>query len=339
MSRRRRRATARIRRRPRRPWTVSNLVHNIGVPVASMLANSWSQTQVTRRRNGTDRSGVTNQYDVKTIYRKGRMSRGKKRAWKRFVRKSHAAAMKLTGTKSVVFNSSITRGWPNLENTDELSQDTSVFALYGLAGTNTVMCAAMNDIKRLTENDTQTDNWNERCIIGSATLDITFHNHGTNKLEVDVYTMYVRGDHGSSPCVDGGNNDAGTTPINGAGLPLLMFSNTAAATRGSTPFQHPGFLKLGYTVIKKVKHFVAPGEVFTHQIRDPRNRIIAHRTVSSANGDFCWSGVTKLLMFQVKAVAGSAGEDFNANLYTIGGTRTYSYKVFQDNQDKDQLFL
>lgn len=280
---------------------------------------------------------MTNQYDVKTIYRKKRMPRYKKRAWKRFVYKSHSAAMKLVGTKSVVFNSQILRGWPNNGNNDPTTSDTAAVALYGMSGTDTVMCYGMDDVKKIANNDTQTDNWREKFIFGSAALDVTFHNHGTNKLEVDVYTIYCKGDHYSSPCLDGSNNDAGTTSINIAQNPLLFFSNNAAATRGATPWQFPGWLKLGYTVIKKVKHFVSAGEVFTHQMRDPRNRIMRKSTIDSSQSDFCWSGVTKLLLFQVKAVAGALGVENNSNLYTIGATRTYSYKVFQDNGDQDNL--
>lgn len=268
---------------------------------------------------------MTNQYDVKTIYKRKSMPYRKKKRWIRTIRTNRALQMKSLATRSVVRNSTIIADYnPGLED----AQAFSVAALYGYNGTDVLNNeVGMSDIQNITQNDGDINDQADKFVFASACLDLTFNNVGTNKLEVDVYTVYCNGrQHGANFSGDQSYVNA-NTPTIGGGASLELND------RGATPFSFPGMSSLGHRVMKKVKHFVGAGEVFTHQVRDPRNVWINNYELQrfTPGTVFAKKGLTKYLLFIVKRVPGSEG-----NIqYRIGCTRSYSYKVLKENKTQD----
>lgn len=295
-----------------------------GARLAMRARRSWTQTRT--RPRGTVGVGVTNQYDAKWIYRKKTMPRGKKRAWKRTVRKDMALTLKKLGTTSIVRNNTLSGTWAGS------SQRIARVHLYGLSGNNIgTEEVGTNDLQDISIADPAINEQTEAAFFGSGVLDCTFHNTGNTKLEVDVYTVYNRGfTHGSSYGVDLVSADivTGTT-----GAPALDFNGS---TRGVTPFQLPYLSKMGKKIINKKKFFMSPGEVFTWQMRDPRNHYIKTQDISRTES-YVKPGITKTVLFFIKNVAGTS--DVTDNSYAIGCTRTYSYKVLQNNKDYNNLIV
>lgn len=293
--------------------------------VARAVGRGYSRTKT---RNENKGQGVTSQYDRRQIYRRKPMPRYKKKRWVGFVKKTNAVNLSKLGTKSIVFNDVFGEA-----TASPLFQYAHCVALYGYAGSpdNATNEIGWQDVRRIGNNDITTDNYTEKFVFSSAILDTTFHNTGTTKLEVDVYEIMCTGrNHGASWLQDYIVVQSATGAIDGVGTSLNL------QQRGVTPFEFGGLSKLGYKIAKKTKFFSGPGEVFTYQMRDAKNRWVNGYDLYrfSAGSVGVHHKMTKCLVFIAKSVPGTPA-DQNGN-YSIGCTRTYKYKVLLGNSDANE---
>lgn len=272
--------------------------------------------------------GVTNDRDAVLQYRRKRMPWGKKRKWVKFVKMVEAVERKNEGTKTAIRNSTITASW------NDTTQFMAAATLYGLRGTDTSFSVGNNDVSTIFSADSGTDSPFEFGRFTSAVMDVTLTNSGTNRLEIDVYEILFYGQQAGINLLQ----DL-TTGLTGIGLPGAGYAALSTSTRGLTPFDVTAFCARGYRIIKKTKYFIAPNNIMTYQIRDPKDRkldgSVLYGVGAASNGQ--WKGVTRNLLFVGKAVPGStftAVPPPNANIFNIGVTRTYKYKLDGDTTDE-----
>lgn len=288
------------------------------------LKTSANEVMAKSRRN-IFAPGVTNQYDVKTIYRKRRMPRRKRRQWVKAVKKHRAIALKSVGTRTAIKNGTIGGAFQGD------AQYIVSAALYGLYGINDWgVNQGYRDMYDILNGDTtgDVDAMNEKCLFTSGVMDLTFNNIGDTKLEVDIYHIRV-GDSTVSERLDATYGTALANTDNNSSTPVTT------QTRGWTPFEATVASSRGVRVYKKIKHFVGVGEVFTHQIRDSKNHMMNGSKLWNNSvidqGLYNWVGKSQYLFFIVKAVPGTDAEA--QSNFRVGVTRVYKWKVFEDNQD------
>lgn len=252
------------------------------------------------------------------------MPRSKRLRWIRSKRRFTAHLASSVGTRRVVFNSSISNGVTN-ENQGYISS-----ALLGWKGGADTPGhqSGFNDVQRIYAGEVSGGALNSGAsgcmLITSAVLDTTFHNTGDKQLEVDMYEIYC----GGNKPVDQADlatilDDFDLDVPDGVGTSIQLNQ------RGVTPFECPRLAASGLKIYKKTKYFVQSGEVFTYQMRDPRNHWVSLRQL--AETDTAQQGfkgkMTKCLLAVMKQVAGS-GSGFSG--FTWGTTRTYRYKIVQN---------
>lgn len=305
--------------------------------------------RVSRQRFRTSGTGVTDHYDRKQVYRKRRMPRFRRRRWKAFSRKVKFVAEKEYGTRTVVFNRSIT-----FNNANAGFQCLGYVYLYGNQSTD----SWANDINSIGALETQqainapTVDYNvdktTKVMFQSAILDITVRNtsfitltglgDSSLRLEVDAYELSV-----NTPAINvltaritvnelfgDGSTDTFTIPGAASGL--------AIQNRGATPFDIPMALsRYRIKIWKKTKYILNNGESFTYQVRDPKRRVITHQNMIADQG-FNKRGWTRIIYFIAKllpgTVLGAAAGQATEQL-TVGATRKYMYKVEGINADGD----
>lgn len=308
---------------------------------ATSLASSYLQGYLARQArkygfNGLGAStkttsgiGVTNQYDRKQVYRKKRMPRRKRRRWVKFVKKVGAVTEKDFGTNTIVRSSlALAEGAIG-------QQGFAAVTLYGKDGVNSGQTVGNGDIANIFSNDLNTKP-SSKFKFCSAVLDVTAVNDTTSEIatdnlgiEVDVYElMYRKVASCDSPVTMWSSN--GAEKINAGAL------NLALTQRGVTPFDLPDILsRYGVTIVKKVKYFLAKGQQFTYQIRNPKSYTWQRDFINDGNDDFMIPYVTKTLLFVIK---GLPGYDLATPKLNIGTTRKYMYKEMEQNDDADNYF-
>lgn len=304
--------------------------------------------------------GVTQQHDVRNVYRKRRMPRRRRRAWKRFSRKVNAVSEKTLGSNTVVFN--LPAGYTQT-NTTAGAHGVYSFALYGnSSGTR----AHMNDLRAISllpNFGDQTAAAGEstfdttKFIFKSGVLDITMVNTSTvnvlvdsvltavpdasMKLEVDVYELissrkWLDSTMAASTVEEMLNRGGAlTTQIGGAGA---GFDNAA---RGVTPWDLPTALSyFRVKILKKTKYFLENRGILTYQIRDPKRHVFNQESMERWN-NVNRPGVTRFVYIIFKKVPGTLplGTLINqsAESMTFGITRKYLYKVEGVTEDRDNL--
>lgn len=287
---------------------------------AQKFANFGSGTMTGTRTSGNSGQGVTTQHDVTQQYRKKRMPRRKRRAWKKFVKKVHAVADTGIGLRTVLFNELAFLALP------PSGQQWGSVLLYGNGGSDTGNENGCEDLQRIFNNDPEWGN-TQRAYFKSACLDITMVNNlpaepvadTVYTMEVDVYKVYFRQVEDDLPNLTSvlsfSTGEVGT--ISGGGSDITM------NTRGATPFALGQFLRRsGMTIINKKKFLIAGGQAATYQHRDPKNRWVAGSDVARVNNEMCLKRTTVGFFIVAKAVDPTA-----ENTLSVRNTRTYTYKV------------
>lgn len=295
-----------------RMYRQAKSAYNSGFTTSSRVA--------TRVKSGT---GVTTQYDAKTVYRRKRMPRKKKKQWRKFVKKVHAAQDSQIATRSVILNNQLQIG--GVGNT---TQTYGSISLYGWRGTNALDNVGSSDIQDIRLKDANTDGAAERYKFITGVLDITANNIGGTDLEVDVYEIGYTGRGvlnnaslqaeyiqalANTPTQPGGSGGAMTAPT--------------ITSRGWTPFNCSLASIKGFKIYKKKKYLLAQGNTFTYQVRDPKAHWVDGNDIQ-VPGEFAKKGLTKLLFFIIKPVTGAVGDTYEM---VVGATRSYHYKIYQDN--------
>lgn len=280
-------------------------------------------------RNGT---GVTTQHDVVTQYTRKRMPRRKKKRWVRKVKAHYAMTTKLLGTTSIVRNSVLGNGFTN----DETNQTYLITHLYGSNGAEVINREnATSDINQILVSDNRVPD-NGKIMFTGACLDMTARNTGTLPLEADMYLIIHNNasKHSSSTEAEIIINNSNTPLQPGAGAGVTDFT---LSNRGVTPFQFPGWTKMGNKIIMKKKYFLPVGSTFTYQWKDSKNYVVDVANIVDFGTNFVYRNMTKTVMIVFKPLVASAVGPGNTARLDVGCTRSYSYKILENNKTYNGL--
>lgn len=254
--------------------------------------------------------GVTVQHDVTTQYRRKKMPRFKKRRYRKSYNLFKSHLLKSKSTRSQVFNNQIQA---NAGGANQQLWCTA--ALYGNLGVSSGSEVGFADMSELAANEGLVGGPSpvlSKYLFSSAVLDLTYTNIGGSTNEVDVYVIYYNGKKLFTNFNDALTQAETATPVIGT-------SGILRSQRGVTPFELPQLLRFGFKIYSKKKYLVRPGESFTYQKRDPRNRYYstAYQQPNSA-----FDKKTHMILFVTKSVDTEASPSCR-----IGVTRTYKYKI------------
>lgn len=299
-----------------------------GIKAVTNRVTSGTWTGTGKTRNGPSSSGVTSNYDKSVQYKRKTAPRKIRRKYKRIYNQNKWALIKKLGTNVFVRNHTISGSWLAGWTTAN-SQRVVNCCIYGLNGAAPgTDSAGYSDINSIAANDERFADDFQSLFFSSAVLDITFRNTGTAfALEVDMYEIIFKGRTSGNDLITDYNQALINTPevIPGTGTNPI----TTLQLRGITPFDCSLASSKGYRVLKKTKYFVPAGQTFTFQHRDPRNHFLSNHYFTSGTGGQ-WNWKTYNLLFVAKPVAGT--DTALLGTFVVGVTRTYHYKILQDNQ-------
>jgi hypothetical protein len=295
--------------------------------------------------------GVTTEHDRQLLYRKKSMPRGKKKKWQAFKRKVKAVAEKELGSRTVLFNKSVS-GTNNISTKHGIA----FVQLYGAKSTQ----SQNNDLDQIYQNENildptalrgETIDPTTKFIFQSAVLDITVRNVSYLSstptvvadfltLEVDIYEITIN-HYANDPATTFNSiqdyfstSSADSKDIGGTGTGIEV------DFRGATPWEIPHALsQFKMKILKKTKYFLTGGRTLTYQYRDPKRRVISRSRMQRLSG--CnMPGWTHHVMMIFKAVPGIAIDATTG--YTekleIGTTRKYLYNITGMNDTRDRYF-
>lgn len=336
-------------------------------PGAKRFRSIGTQTRFAKKKRSTSGVGVTVQHDERRVYRKSKMPRRRRKAWRRKVRMVHAIAEKDYGTNTIVFNKT-----QEYFNTTAGNHCIAIVPLYSMQSGDTTTFLFHNDLNTIglmfnSGNPTAATGGTlqqaTKLLFQSGVLDVTIRNtsgtivtpsSGTTPpvvnqdsslvMEVDVYEMTSGRDwssdlsYGSINSMDRcfANGQADTLNLGGAGTGVDIFF------RGVTPFDVPLALsRYRLKVWKKTKYFLTNGGQFTYQIRDPKRRVVSAQAITDQKGAN-WPGWTRHLFIIAKLTPGATVGNLvsqDAECLQIGATRKYMVKVEGFNEDRDRYFV
>jgi hypothetical protein len=283
-------------------------------------------------KKSSPETGVTAQFDAVTQYRKKNMPRGKKRVWKKFVRKVNAVVDKSLGTRTVIFNNEIT------QLVAPGTQGYMAATLYGFCGQETGQNTGFRDIYRICnkDNDIMTNSTEggnpSKILFKSGVIDLTMRNMGSTAMELDVYEINVYTDDTKesnfTESAISAASETQTIPGGPTGLNLNQ--------RGVTLFDLPNLISQErLKIIKKRKYFLPAGNTATLQHRDPRNHWFNAIDID-VNSDVEYSSyarrkMTIMFVFIPKEITGGT---VGCNLH-VGVTRKYAYTINQSSKAFD----
>lgn len=347
---------------------------NAAVDLRRRYRSVGTQTMTTTRNRRGVRSGigVTTQHDRRLVYKKRRMPRRKRKAWKKFTNKVNAVAEKDYGTRSIVFNRQTTT--TNSSSNPTGQQQVLTFGLYGNQSSTEVQLNDLQYISKL-ENDTGTVSGDAGIAVKDSTLfyfksgilDLTIRNvstlttqvtptniteiNGNCKVELDLYEisiskqLYEKSQDNSTFSAYGSIESCITSMLNEEtvinDLNITGEIKITPQSRGFTPFDATYALsRYGIKIWKKTKYFMPAGDTITYQVRDPKRHVMSRRGLSSIAG--CnRPGITRFIFMVAKLVPGLTQgpntEVGNAQLVlSYGMTRKYTYKVEGANDDRNE---
>ncbi|WP_445772244.1 hypothetical protein [Rheinheimera sp.] len=303
------------------------------------------------RRRQTTGIGVTNEHDRQRVYSKRRMPYRKKRRWRRFVRKINYIAEKELGTRTVVFNRTVTKA-----NSSADQQLNFTVALYG----NKSTLSDMNDINNISALENSSDptaaegistDDTTKLFFQSGIFDMTIRNSSEVNLntlaepvweeapkatlEVDIYEiicsrLFKNSESDLYACFNMAMGDTKDIANATAGIQIQG--------RGCTPWDLPHALSYyGMKILKKTKYRISQGNTITYQMRDPRRHVTSIGYAKDALG-VNRPGWTKFLFIIAKLIPGiTQGPDTDEyrSKIDVGITRKYSYKLEGANMTRD----
>lgn len=279
----------------------------------------WNAGKGLASRNKKSRTGfITQQYDVKTQYRRKRMPRRKRKRWMRQVRKVNHIVDNRLGSQYQMFRSFAT---------GTNSNGTQSFLSAGLFGENgtpaTAFDMGIDDLYNLNLKNGDTGKIN-KFHIKSGVLDIELTNLGgegyNNSLTADVYEIVCRKDLNTQ----GTTAAAGPSDLMNDGFADqdLLGSNTAlgATLPGVTPFQNAEFCR-HFKIIKKTRVLLSVGQTTHFMLRDAKNRTYRY---DSASRPVCSVGWYHGYLIIIQGVV-DIGNYASACKYAMTGQRYYDY--------------
>lgn len=269
--------------------------------------------------------GVTTQHDARLVYRKRRMPWKKRKRYVRGFRRHTAYSLKLLGTRTQLYNIS---GSITTDDSAGISSQCYVaIGMYGQTGadTQTVADKFRHNVGMGHLGDIFSKNGEEgnKLIFGSAVMDITLRNTGTDQFEADAYDIVCRSHNPRANFnADLAIAESSTDAIGSSGQLLLR-------KRGATPFDLSELTKMGYKILTKRKYLLSPGQSCTYQIRDPRNRAVDGGDWLGVGQRWVRRGMTRFVLVVCKNIVGAT----SAPILTYGVTNKYMYKVWESNSD------
>lgn len=265
-----------------------------------------------------DTAPVTAQHEYTTVYRKKRMPSKRKKAWKRFVRKTQAVNLKEAPLRSFVH--------AEANNIYAAANQCGFYAvsMYGDAGPARVQGTStssgkgsMNQMQTLISNVYSTTATARKIRMESACNEITLKNiSGTNAVVVEMYYFKARKHLESDSVIPLAVEDYYADGFNSAEQGFNVGA-ISAVTHGTTPFQSTLFTR-HFKIWKKVRVQLGGGEVASFQIRDPRNHLIqTSDVVRYAANPRRFQGI----FFQIY------GQPDTTGYLTINGTTSAAVKV------------
>jgi len=273
--------------------------------------------------------------DSKLQYRKKYMNKGKKRAWKKFVKKVIAVDYSQADFKTVVFNSSTNA------STSWQYQGYACISLYGNQGTQDGLVNGIlgaQDLAIIRQNEKQNyPSQNPPSVkikmgklqFDKAIIDATIRNTGTVPVEVDIYQISHYGDTSNdfNNFIEGWQN-APSQPIQEMAPTNVAIGDLAL--RGTTLFDKGPALSLNRVKIHSKRKLMLPvgGYAFL-QHRDNKNwnyQIEAE--------DRCGYAIAKKTFHYVFIFKAATATTEDASI-GLGVTRSYRYKTaFGENIDR-----
>lgn len=252
------------------------------------------------------------------------MPRRKKKQWRKFVKKVHAAQDSQIATRSVILNNQLQIG-----GSGNTTQTAGTIYLYGWRGANAFDNVGSSDVRDITQRDVDMDGAGEKYKFVNGVLDITANNIGATDLEVDVYEIGYNGRNiiNQNSLLAQYTQALTQSATQPAGAGGAMTAPTVF-TRGWTPFNASIASAQGFKVYKKKKYLLGQGNTFTYQIRDPKAHWVTGTEIQTG-GEYAKRGVTKMLFIIAKPVTGALGDTYEM---VVGCTRSYHYKIYESNE-------
>jgi len=272
---------------------------------------------------------LTNQYDVQNFYRKRRMPRRKRRAWRKFYKKVASVYRKETSGKS----SLLLRG--QIDGTVAAGQQGCIGAmLFGAANANSTTDFGAADQNYIQDSIAGVAATNVSPLVKSATMDIEITNRGITDyaatLTVDVYKVYC------TRTVTGINaaQVLGWTDLFGQALAMEPTCGGSTDIGGNnvagvSPFMAADFCR-HVKIVSHKRVILSVGQTAEFMLRDPKDHKLFWSNPSSTKGCGLEKGLTKGFMFIFQGVAGT-GTKTQACSYSITCNRTYQVANTADN--------
>lgn len=235
-----------------------------------------SRTGTRNQRNRYSRGGTGTSYqrDSKVVYTRKPAPRRIRKSYRKFAKRVNSVIDATAGTTQLV----LSNGFSVLSGDD--SQNMFAVTLAGVNGTSTNWNGDLNRIMNVRADAQDTGvNVDRKIHMKTMVLDCTFKNDFVtpgviqgdspefrDPVELDIYEFYVKKDAPfTAPEVlltTEQTADVGASLSYGALTPVEV---------GATPFN---FRNVGsyVTITKKTKHFIAPGNSVTYQLRESRNK-------------------------------------------------------------------
>lgn len=272
---------------------------------------------MTLRRRGAQGIQTTLQRDFARQYSKKRLPRRVRRRarkmFKRFVKQS----LKLVGSNTVIKN--------NVNSTSTSTLLPQNWTAVHLGGTNGTDFGG-GDLNSIISSDTRINGSSGKLLIATANLDVTIRNTSTDTgMECDVYELGYWDNTKRTAFSQIMSDVATDTPAVGT-LTSLTIND-----RGAQLFDFPALSKKGVTIYKKTKVFLPVGNTATYRLKNKKNMWVNATNDIVDNSGYVKKGYTKTLVFVFKPVVGSG----DVTTLTVGCTRKYLYKIYEDDADRD----
>lgn len=322
--------------------------YKVGKYLGKRRRMSASKPYANKRRRTTTVSkksitfdGTTNQYDSRVAYRKKRMPKGKRKAWKKFVKKVSAVEIGDRGLQTLKYNPSSV----GPTTVPPLGQNFKVCHLYGCSDTTSEPgCRDLSLIAKDIEtmgvnwikltlgavNPTVPQVYNTQHIrMQSAVLDLYLKNTGTTTLLFDVYHLWYVKNNNAPSLLDATNwvEFAEQRKQEWDGSTVTDLSPVNMNTFNCTMFDEAQLIsKLGATIRSVREVYLAPGQVHHMQIRDPKNHSINLFNYVRQVGQSYAGYVDPKLTETYVAVAKNLDTTTEGS-YTFNACRTYRFTV------------
>lgn len=251
-----------------------------------------------RTKKGTVGKGITRQHDRQNVYNYRRMPKARRRKWKKFVKRVTAVTQRNQVSSHIIRNRSAAQE-------GVLNEQGIMCVLHAGASGDSALAPTWENtdfLQKCIAADQHFGGSTEKIQIQSLVTDLTVRNETTQLMEVDVYEGdFTKRSKSTYFSAEVNRAESETAVLTGAGVA----SQIELGKRGATPFNLPMIMSdAGWKIKGKKKYFLASGDVFTYQIRDPKNHVMEVADIygTGLTKQYAIPGITKGLIFIYKCV-------------------------------------